>query len=607
MYRNICRRTRVDVLGDDDVFRTGRVVDVTKDGLVIDFFCPDQRRRYIPFDRIFLNIKPLKEKDLADAYASIKPGTTIPVEVLMPETPAGPWVWFRAEIVNVARLIHHNAYRVAVVQWVQDGTHTDVVPLERLRWRVPNDWRVSFGQRAPVQPSGSNKRHNGNSRFLSRLATQFEPVEPGTFEKLKLPFPEDCRDVDIDKVLRYFNGKGFRIKLLDYGLVSFVGAVRQHALYIWPRLPEPLKPDVHAHFEYELTACHEALVSRVREIRGLMTEERDFSVERKEFDDIRWLTPSVLLEVLSHLDIRTQTGLRRVCPGWTNILESLELTASIVITNPYSNCQTDDAANRTQLHYFLALLIFKCLRQSTQYIVVDGRKGWMNTGDFLKLTEMIHYIGRKTGSRLRTMYLVGLRLELQFGNTLDAEYYEFSYDKCPLHRLSDNAEKSTSAPSPNYRLVDFIAGCGDLPCDAIQLVNCTVELIYAKIHGWLKIQMWLEMPAVRLPLIGDVGSVTWEALEKSTPKRCEETHRMLREWLACVTAKENLDAERGLVCRALCATQSADPRPSSHYRGKEWCVDGLKDLQLSELSAIALDILIDLADYFHQFLKSDDD
>ncbi|XP_055343477.1 uncharacterized protein LOC129591726 [Paramacrobiotus metropolitanus] len=32
-------------------------------------------------------------------------------------------------------------------------------------------------------------------------------------------------------------------------------------------------------------------------------------------------------------------------------------------------------------------------------------------------------------------------------------------------------------------------------------------------------------------------------------------------------------------CQMLCAVQTADPRPTSHYRGKKWCKTGLEDGQ----------------------------
>ncbi|XP_055348876.1 uncharacterized protein LOC129595791 [Paramacrobiotus metropolitanus] len=318
-------------------------------------------------------------------------------------------------------------------------------------------------------------------------------------------------------------------------------------------------------------------------------------------DDVGVLPPAMLLEVFSQLDTITQTRLRTVCAAWNCILELPTLTACIVVTGFYNNLAY--LVVRNQALYFLMATVFKCFRKSTQHIVVDDRKHWMDTGDFLMLTDVIRYVGRTTASRLRAIHVLGLRLELRFGNA-------FRYkDKCQVHRYK--AEDSRDFKWVTYRLFHFTAACGDLPCDALHLVNCTLDLEYAwrdeELEKAEELELSVELAAAQLPLSDDLGSALWDAMERSLPLLDGKQLARLAMWLKSVTAGEGRGYQSGLAGRVLCATQTADPRPTSHYRKKEWCVTGLKDLQLDKLSSVALHFLVELIDFFNRPSTSDDD
>ncbi|XP_055348875.1 uncharacterized protein LOC129595790 [Paramacrobiotus metropolitanus] len=589
----------VDVLGDDSLFRRGRVVDVSDKGLFIDF-CSNRRHEFTPFNRIFQVEKSMNDEDrLAYACAYGKPDGTIPIDALMRATPSGPWTWLPAGIINVARGIRHERCRAALVQWVQEERRTDLVPVERLRWRVASDWWATENRVTPAQLPSSDNWHDyyGNHG----LATRPEPVEPGLFEKRTMPLPDDCRHVNLDKLLQQLNGKALRQTAPDNCAVSFVGIKDGTVSYIWRCLPKIQYQDEY-YLDlalYESRECHEALTSRIRNITWMLTEESAFAEELEESDNVRLLSSAVLLEVFSHLDTRTQSSLRAVCFGWNAILELPVLTACIVVTRP----ENSDASTRDKLHYSLMAPVFNCLRPSTQDIVVDARKSSMDTGDFLTLTDMIHYVGHKIGCRLRAIHVVGLDIKVQLGNRMVSEDHVSA--KCELH--GNNADQFSGFDPLSYRLVDFIAACSGLPCDAMHLVKCTFDWDYFKVDEWRTIQLSVDLRNVWVSLSGEVGSAMWDALEKCVPMPRKTELDALSTWLASVIADEGKDFERELSCNALCATQSIDPRPPSHYRGKEWCVDGLNGLQLEKLSPIALDFLVDLMDYFDELEDHDTD
>ncbi|XP_055355572.1 uncharacterized protein LOC129600922 [Paramacrobiotus metropolitanus] len=491
------------------------------------------------------------------------------------------------------------AHVSTVVHWVNGVACTDVVPLERLRWTVNSEWWATIGRNASVRHDGVSTTHG--------LSARLDPVEAGTFHKrsLLLSGAEDWRHVDVDKLSSRLNERVCRREDYPCRYVSFVGIADGHLSYVWryvdflrwpttgPFQNISLYPDPVQNF---IRKCDGALVAGIRAIILQLTEEITSITEPEDSSDIGLLTVDVLLEVFSQLDTRTQTGLRTVCFTWNAVLESPVLTAGIVIIGFGSHHYRP---YRPQLHYFLTSPVFKCFRQSTQHIVVAARDNWMQTRDFLTLAETMHYVSQTTGHRVLTVYLVGLQLKLQFNRHLD------SYDKCPMHEPSFGST-SYSYPGP-CRLADFIAACTDLPCQAIRLVICTVLLDYASSEQvYLPNHLLVYLPSVRLPLGGDVDRLIWGVLGTRVPTPNAEQLDTLATWLASLNAGTSR-SQRRLACRAVCATQTADPRPSSHYRGKEWCVAGLRELRLENLSSIALHFLVELAEYFDGMRASSDD
>ncbi|XP_055348881.1 uncharacterized protein LOC129595795 [Paramacrobiotus metropolitanus] len=313
MPYNDCRTNCVDILSDNDQFHRGRVVDVADSGLFIDV-CSNRRRELIPFNRIFQNVKPLMEKDLAEAYAHARPNMTIPVDVLVPETPGGPLAWFPAEIVNMMRGLRHKTCSTVVVQWVQnDVPCTDLVRLNRLRWRLASDWWATISRKGPVLRSVSENWHDGICE-LGKMSTWLQPVGPGAFEKRSVSLPIDCCHVDVDKLMQNLKGKACRSATVenDDRPVYFVDIKDGRVSYLWRHLPKGILQEIICFIDfaqYQAGRCHDGLIARIRQISGLLPQQRASLVEREESDNLLVLSTAVLLEVFSQLDTHTQTGL----------------------------------------------------------------------------------------------------------------------------------------------------------------------------------------------------------------------------------------------------------------------------------------------------------
>ncbi|XP_055357935.1 uncharacterized protein LOC129602805 isoform X2 [Paramacrobiotus metropolitanus] len=373
-----CKTNRYDILGDDNVFRSGRVVDVAVNGLFIDF-CPSRRREFVHFKRVFQNMHPIIEKEVVSACTI--PEANFPVDVLRPETPNGPLAWLPARIVSVARGMRRPACSVAIAEWMENGVAcTDLVPLKRLRWRD----------------------HGGSAKSMaSGRVAKFQPVRARDFKKRSVALPDECRHVDVDKLLLLLNDKACCSHLKDCSIIYFVDVTDGRVSFI-----EEERRTLHYHFLTEIRKCRDPLISRIRYIAGMLA---DGNSQPTSIDDVNVLSSDDWLHVFSQLDTRTQTGLRGVCCQWNSILESPVLTTCILVTSSASDYQWVCS----QLHYFLLSPIFHRLRRSTQHIVLDDRQSQLTASDFLPLAGMIDYICLKAGNRLRMVHVLGFPLKLQ--------------------------------------------------------------------------------------------------------------------------------------------------------------------------------------------------
>ncbi|XP_055330321.1 uncharacterized protein LOC129582739 [Paramacrobiotus metropolitanus] len=571
----VARTRDINVVGDGNVLLFGSVVDVADNGLYIDLLCRDRRRELIPFNRIFQS-RPLKfeEWGYADGVRGL-----IPIEVLRREHPGGAWRWWPGTMLNPARSPSFSSgyCTVAVVQGREDSgaTWTDFVPTHRLRYPVSAKWLTDpFEQQSTLSDS-------------AHRVTRLSPIRLGRFVKRSVPLPAGCRATLASKLLKMFRTMQANERRVSKHLVSMdVTDEQLHFIVdLHGDVGFPLRQDENKAQKIVL-ALLAAMMDRLPRILRAVEAPDDSLHICRTGDESCALGIDEWEEVFAHLDTLTQTKLRGVCPAWNGVLELPTLTTNVIIET--------DAASRDlpDLEYILTAPLFNCLRPSTKRVIIHDRGQCIEKGRLLMVLDFLHYLARvRPGISLTALYLVGV--------TKFSESVRITGSVCKVHRF----DWSVSGVPPRFprHLHTLIAACRGLPCAVIHLVRCRMGLDYdlnEVLRSWgdrrSYVQLCVDWVKTRLPLNGDVASTVWDAVEAALPVPGDAEKRSLSEWLTKVAADGDQELGRRAVCRLLCAIHTADPRPSSHYRGKKWCTDGLQDLRLEKLSLIALHFLLTL-------------
>ncbi|XP_055357460.1 uncharacterized protein LOC129602465 [Paramacrobiotus metropolitanus] len=330
---------------------------------------------------------------------------------------------------------------------------------------------------------------------------------------------------------------------------------------------EPDKAQLTRELEYinRLSTTLTNSVSRMREPKE----------QPKGMAKVAVLPTELWTEVFSYLDTVTQTKLRPVCPTWNILLDSPYLRARIILD---SSAFTKVDPNYEPVYFMIAAL-FKCFKYAHYIAVVDPRS-WISEAGVWEMFDVINFIAqRQNGSKLKAVFLRGLCFCL-----LDSFYH----DHPTLHRYLSGASCTLENPGMIYR---------GLPCDNVHIKRCRIVLSCLDYGSDIILSVKIRVRHQRLT--GDFAGGLWSALEAGLPAPGHTELRRLGTWLSLHThGKQTSHARKcvAFVCKTLCATQTADPRPTLHYRGKEWCVDGLKGLKLKKLSRVAQDFLIQLMD-----------
>ncbi|XP_055346530.1 uncharacterized protein LOC129594008 [Paramacrobiotus metropolitanus] len=571
----------VDVLGEDGLFRYGRVVDVADNGLFVDFCCAGRRRELVPFDKVFLTTyRPLNGNELAKIYAA--PETVLSVDVRWRHSLADPWIWFPAELVNLTRGVQHVTYDAAVVRWWNTVACTDIVPVERIRRSVIS----------------SDSSTGGFSNATKRV-----PVSPRTFVKGSAPLPPryiSLAPAAAENLVKELNC----LKHLwadQFRSVLVVEVKDGQLFYLEQRSSEkeraaegPCFDDCWTHFGTDCTfdADDKDMEESVTDGPGTWTTDEG---------DIGALTTNVLLEIFSHLTAIVQNSLRRVCTAWDYIMDLI----TCISMRPH---KFDQAHSSVHHDYFLTAPIFKCLRASTKFIVVDCRKWEMGGDVFLKVFEMIHYVAQHHGSIfLNTIVLVGLKGSMLGVSTACDTHH--TGQRQEVEPSSFHAGKENAQAAGHVCLHDFTVACRDLPCNALLFLDCEFRLQLSRVYTamWFSIDRSFSVPSIESKISRarmqrrrdyDLGCCIWDALEAGLPVATEDQLQRLSQRCAAIHAGQVPEHYIQWFYSVLCATQSGDPRPGSRWYEKKWCADGLADLRLGNLSRIALLSLVKLAGCF---------
>ncbi|XP_055348842.1 uncharacterized protein LOC129595763 [Paramacrobiotus metropolitanus] len=529
--------TAVSVRGSDQRMCVAHIVDVTQDGLIVDLLCPTRRREFAPFGTVFFPYCPTCSTDLDELYAQVvdQQRSTISVEVLVPETPAGPWIWLPGEMQCVGR--SKTLYGAAVVNWQRpdDGLPCfDIVPMQHMRLL-------------------RNRKND---------AITCKEIPPGAFIRRSVDLGEEFRSLsgeDAQVLIQRLNGCRLEIYSCFQSLPVVVVDIVDGQLHYMCKLGQEDKSALvsGSNLLEKIEAFHGELLTTIKSLR-----EKQIAVNE---DVVAWnaLPNEIWQEVFSCEDTLTQTKLPTVCPTWNRLLDAPALHATLVIRNSNPSCKLAD---------FLCLAtVYKCLSPGTQLVVINVYGGYCSWSEdyAMEVGDMIQYVAeRHTGIRLRTVHLYGIRLNWLINKDRAIVYADM--DECGLHPYDPDQSMLDTERGYDW-LEDFIAMCRSLPCDAIQMSNCRVtlaiKLFYAEEGTHLGAKFQFNIGTARLELNDGFDCALWETLEGAL--RMPSEQQCLK--IAASIKEETMEEA---ICKILCLAQSGDPRPSSHYREKEWCPCG---------------------------------
>ncbi|XP_055348864.1 uncharacterized protein LOC129595780 [Paramacrobiotus metropolitanus] len=591
MFNGLLQVNSVDVVGADGLVRYGRVIDLADNGFFVDFLCPTGRRRFFPFDsNVFLTTRSSHPygMDIASVYAH--PQLLIPVEVLMRESGSSRWKWFPAEMINLARGRNHESYDAVVVNWGNNLSGADIVPATRIRPRVPTTWwgRVEnqqqqreFRSEYGVSMQSSSHRVTLSHRVGSR-------VDKHSFVMHRIKLAKKYWSISLNNLRKTLANEFRCCNYANEREIALVDIRDGFLWYLEGRFKCYELEEAEEEFARQSAGMEEFPHMVAMYLAYVLAMSKSPSTEFDSSDDISVLPVDVWLEVFSHLDTLTQNSLRGVCPDWASIMQSPLLTTNIVTGSRKLDAQE-------LRDYNLTAPIFKCLRPSTRRLIQANPPapfsdcGQMSS--FLKMTDIVRYVQEATPRvHLSEVYLVHHACVVNFkcSDRMAQCTMQLAEAVLAAVRLGDREDSS---------LDEFIAACRCLPCDAVRLSRCRFILSLNLAPGVFKLAV--QISAARLPVNDDLAGAVWGALEAGLPMPSEDQLRGLRTSLARITDVPDEDRKfryyQRMACRLLHATQTADPRSSLHYLGKQWCVDGLQGLQVEKLSRIALHFLMQLA------------
>ncbi|XP_055356673.1 uncharacterized protein LOC129601798 [Paramacrobiotus metropolitanus] len=538
----------VDVLGEDGLFRYGRVVDVADHGLYIDFFCPGRRREFTPFQGVFLNDDG-RYMDKNDR-ARTNPPPELLAEVLVRDSTSSAWTWFPAQIVMREVDIGRAKHAVAVIHHGKPEKCEDVVPLSRIRWK---------------KESSTQQSH-----IDAEIGNLPKCVAKGTFVKRALQLPESCPIHLVTAVLKE-QKSGTNYQRWYAAQAECVDMVDGCVVYIQRRCGAGVESDdIYLTKELEnLNKLHRALIDTVSQISEPLAPIL-------AVDEVAVLPTELWTEVFSYLDTVTQSKLRTVGAKWNALLDSDFLKANIVVDG--AALSFSDLCELGQTYFMIAAL-FKRLSPSTHHIIIANRGEWLTNIDIFKVLDILNFIAlRNAGIRLKAIFLVGLKISL-----LRSQDKGKQGTQCRYHK---NLSAYASNPCPLSSLPR-----GNLRCDEIHLIRCNITV--ARMDGW---KLNVKIMKSRQRINGRLDYALWSAMEAGLLAPSLTEFRRLSNWLKVQTGglRGSSMEYTAMICKTLCVTQTADPRPSLHYRGKKWCVDGLQGLNVEKLSRLAMHFLIHL-------------
>ncbi|XP_055353987.1 uncharacterized protein LOC129599702 [Paramacrobiotus metropolitanus] len=259
--------------------------------------------------------------------------------------------------------------------------------------------------------------------------------------------------------------------------------------------------------------------------------------------------PHLLREIFQSLDSVRRLQLRRVCPLWNTVLTGADSSHTVRVSFDMD----------PGVIYVAVGSLLKCLDHSTQRLIVEDVGG----GDVgVVMTVM--------GRMLRTLRI----------KTIVFHRVSFDWDDTDEFPVGEEIVPQENQPEDRLTLQRGITRLATVLkawagfCEELRLCRCKFscdDLMEAVIpHATIKLDA------------ADMAEQIWGLYETHLSRERLDIE-YLAEWIRTGSA-----ALRRMVTEFLENYQSADPRLTVHYRGKQWTAESLKDLDLTKLTTITL-------------------
>ncbi|XP_055348428.1 uncharacterized protein LOC129595440 [Paramacrobiotus metropolitanus] len=538
-YQPVRQWNSVDVLTESGLFQHGEVINVAENGLIVDFHCSGQRSLFVSYDKIF----DAASSPFSEVYENWhhelqwNPALTenASVQVLCRPHPGAAWLWYPARLLHRAFFFPFDDIGLVWAAVDVGGRQlTELFTADQVRCPPA----------VPLETPGPGA------------------LPPGCFAVRECHLPVDFLSLTTfpssDRFLQLLETRKRAIRVL---------AIRGDSLQYLQRTEA--KPMSDGEVQKVYKSSTEPSSERQNSDEDDTPEPQlptvvESSRKRKHPDDdaqpeVEWVLPTaphLLREIFDSLDSVSLLKLRRVCPLWNTVLTGADSAKTVRVSfrkNPFS---TQEKGRFFQLFGAVGGLL-KCSTATTERIIIEH--------PVAEHVEGVLGVLKYALKNLRLKQLIFHHVEMDWDDSFEHDY---TSSGVVAFEVSDGGKTFIR------RLAKTLRNWAPY-CDELRLRRCEFTCIEGK--------MTAVIPHATITLdAADIEAQLWNLYEAHLSRdgiNLEET----AEWIR--TGSEEL---RMMVAQYLVDWQSYDPRSTVHYRGHEWTVDNLQDLDVAKLTTITL-------------------
>ncbi|XP_055344443.1 uncharacterized protein LOC129592431 [Paramacrobiotus metropolitanus] len=260
------------------------------------------------------------------------------------------------------------------------------------------------------------------------------------------------------------------------------------------------------------------------------------------------LSVELLVEIFQSLNSLGRVRCRRVSSLWNALLTTDAYFPDVRVSGHWLDYDALHYAEHTT--YWAAVCLLKCLRHATKTVVLSH----LDVSEWRELTAVINYI--RPARRLPVLVLCGCDL---------GEPFDWAKDV-----IGSTAQLAVQSG-----------------CQRLVWVNCR--------FADRALQAVVTQHAFRVQSPEAMEVQLWDLLESSLQLQKPLDRSAIAQWIAeSVAQQRNYDIE--MILLGLWNYQSADPRPATPYRGREWTASMLAQLDATQLTTLTTAYLHDWLD-----------